>query len=51
MRERVIGERMSAREDFRDQMRMLFRAFADDKEGRAGMELLQQIKHLLRVRR
>ena len=47
---RVIGERMTAREYFGDEMRMRLRVFADDEKRGAGLELLEQIKQLERVR-
>ncbi len=50
MRLRVIGEGMTARENFGDEMRMFLRPRAHNEEGGARIELLEEIEQSYRVR-
>jgi len=39
----MIGDLVTATENFRDEVRIFFRALSDNKEGRARVEALQEI--------
>jgi hypothetical protein len=46
MRIGVIGDLVTAAEDFRDEVRIFFRTRPDHEEGRAGVETLKKIEDL-----
>lgn len=51
MRVGVVSDFMAAAQDFGDEMRMLFRAPADDEKSRARVEPVQEVEHGEGVRR
>ena len=44
MRVGVIGDFVTATEDFRDEVRIFFRALPDDEKGRARVEALEEVE-------
>src|SRR5688572_28951151 len=49
MRVGVVGDLVSAAQDFRNEMRTLFRARPDDEESCARLKAIKEIEHRLRV--